>query len=133
MVRLPLRDGRRQSARDEKLAQREEAYADRMGARRRLCPCNVCLGQNHSMRFRGVVSQHLRKYGRHPFHRGSTEGFEADESDTEWDADIVEEYGVRRGENRQGTERRLDEGLNMTGLVQHTLHMYDDMVGNAYD
>ena len=71
--RLPLRDQGRKEARDQKLTRREEAIADRAGARKRKCPCNICMGENFSMRFRAVVQSHLRLYGRHPYHRGSTE------------------------------------------------------------
>ena len=72
-MRLPLRDRRRKDARDVKLIAREEAMADRQGATKRNCPCNICMGENFSLRFRAVVRQHLRLYGRHPCHRGSTE------------------------------------------------------------
>ena len=71
--RLPLRDRRRRDARDAKLNTREEIRANRQGAFKRVCPCNICCGENRSMRFRGVVRQHLDLYGRHPYHRGSTE------------------------------------------------------------
>ena len=72
-TRLPLSDRNRRIARDEKLARREEDIASRQGARKRKCPCNICMGLNHSLRFRAVVADHLRIYGRHPLHRGSTE------------------------------------------------------------
>ena len=70
---LPLRDRRHRDARDVKLSAREEAMADRQGATKRKCPCNICIGENFSLRFRAVVRQHLRLYERHPYHRGSTE------------------------------------------------------------
>ena len=72
-ARWPLRDKRRRDARDLKLAEREEAIADQIRAVKRKCPCNICMGENHSMRLRAVVRDHLRLYGRHPYHRGSTE------------------------------------------------------------
>ncbi|KAG0594870.1 hypothetical protein M758_UG117700 [Ceratodon purpureus] len=62
----------RVQARDRKLEIREEALTDRQRKSRRTCPCNICLGLNHSKRLRGTLWFHLRKYGRHPFHRGST-------------------------------------------------------------
>ena len=71
--RLPLCDNTRQLARDMKLLGREEAIANRQGARKRKCPCNICLGLNHSLRYREIVAEHLRTYGRHPTQRGSTE------------------------------------------------------------
>ncbi|KAG0572855.1 hypothetical protein KC19_VG130400 [Ceratodon purpureus] len=74
--RLPVGDSRRRELRDAKLTFREELLADRHRALKRVCPCNICMGENRSPRFRAVVWQHLRKYGRHPAHRGSTEGFE---------------------------------------------------------
>ncbi|KAG0596567.1 hypothetical protein M758_UG266000 [Ceratodon purpureus] len=85
-TRLPLADRARQLTRDMKLGQREEAIANRQRARKRKCPYNICMGLNHSMRYRKVVAERLRTYGRHPIHRGSTEDFEQDESDLEWDA-----------------------------------------------
>ena len=71
--RLPLGDIRRQEARDQKLLFREEMVADRTMAARRVCPCNVCLGENRSLRYRAIVRQHLQTYGRHPSRRGSTQ------------------------------------------------------------
>ncbi|KAG0599650.1 hypothetical protein M758_12G168900, partial [Ceratodon purpureus] len=81
--RLPLQDSRRRDARDLKLNIREEIVADRQGATKRVCPCNICMGENFSIRFRAVVREHLKLYGRHPWRRGSTEGFPKDESDGE--------------------------------------------------
>ena len=72
-IRLSLRDKRRQDARDVKLTFREELRADRTREVKRYCPCNVCLGEIRSLRYRAVVCEHLRKYGRHPYYRGSTE------------------------------------------------------------
>ena len=71
--RLPVTDMRRRDRRDAKLTFREELLADRHRQTKRLCPCNICMGENRSMRFRAVVRQHLHKYGRHPYRRGSTE------------------------------------------------------------
>lgn len=71
--RLPLADSRRRERRDAKLAFLEELLADRTNARKRVCPCNICLGQTRCVLFTSVVNDHLRQYGRHPFHRGSTE------------------------------------------------------------
>ena len=68
-----LRDRNRIIARDAKLNFREELLADRMGRHKRVCPCNICLGETRSLRFRSVVLQHLERYGRHPAHRGRTE------------------------------------------------------------
>ena len=70
---LPMQDRRRRLARDAKLNAREERLADRARATKRVCPCNICCGENRSLRYRGVVREHLKKYGRHPYHRGSTE------------------------------------------------------------
>ena len=70
--RLPLSDKRQKDARDAKLSFREELLADRTRATKRVCPCNVCLGENRSLRYRAIVRRHLRNYGRHPCHRGST-------------------------------------------------------------
>src|SRR5947209_4111196 len=72
-MRWPLRDKRRRDARDLKLAAREEAIADRVRAVKRKCPCNICMGESFSMCLRPVVRDHLRLYGRHPYHRGATE------------------------------------------------------------
>ena len=58
---------------------------------------------------------------------------EPDESDVEWNIDIIEEFGVRRGGANRDSGRRLDEGMDMDGLVQHTFHLYDRMVGNVFD
>ena len=71
--RLPLNDRRRQEERDRKLLFREEILADRQRQTKRVCKCNICLGENHSLRLRTVVSQHLHIYGRHPYHRGTTQ------------------------------------------------------------
>lgn len=71
-VRLPLTDRTRLLHRDAKLDRREEERAQRRGETRRTCPCNICLGQNHSMRPRKQVQSHLAIYGRHPYHRKST-------------------------------------------------------------
>ena len=68
-----LRDRTRIMARDVKLNFRQELLADRMGRDKRVCPCNICLGETRSLRFRSVVCQHLQRYGRHPAHRGGTE------------------------------------------------------------
>ncbi|KAG0604677.1 hypothetical protein M758_10G187700, partial [Ceratodon purpureus] len=81
--RLPLQDRRRRDVRDSKLSFREELLADRTRSLKRVCPCNICLGENRSMRYRAVVRRHLSEYGRHPYHRGSTQGFDPDESDLE--------------------------------------------------
>ncbi|KAG0595473.1 hypothetical protein M758_UG169100 [Ceratodon purpureus] len=78
-----LQDIRRIVARDRKLKFREELFADRRGSRKRVCPWNICYGENRSLRFRAVVNQHLMTYGRHPTFRGSSEGFEHDASDEE--------------------------------------------------
>lgn len=72
-MRWPLREKRRRDARDLKLAAREEAIADQQSARKRKCPCNICMGENFSMQIRAVVRDHLKLYGRHPYHRGSTQ------------------------------------------------------------
>ena len=71
--RLPIDDKRRQDARDQKLLFREELVADRTRAAKRSCPCNVCLGEVRSVRYRATVRQHLRTYGRHPCRRGTTQ------------------------------------------------------------
>ena len=74
--RLPLRSRRRISARDAKLLSREDAVGRGLGnaALKRPCPCNVCIsGVRDQELFRRTVHNHLRRYGRHPFHRGSTE------------------------------------------------------------
>lgn len=70
---LPVTNRRRQARRDAKLDAREEALADRRRDRRRSCPCNLCLGENHSIRPRAQVQSHLALYGRHPYHRKSTQ------------------------------------------------------------
>ncbi|KAG0594482.1 hypothetical protein M758_UG081500, partial [Ceratodon purpureus] len=80
---FPIRDKRRRERRDVKLSFREELLADRTGARRRLCPCNICCGETRSMRYRSIVRDHVKRYGRHPYYRGPTEGFDMDESDQE--------------------------------------------------
>ena len=72
-MRLRRGDTRRIDARDRKLQFREEIIADRTGCLKRRCPCNICLGENRSLRFRSIVRDHLKRYGRHPFHRGRTE------------------------------------------------------------
>ena len=56
-----------------------------------------------------------------------------DDSDVEWDADIIQEFGVRGGLSHAGGGGGLDDGLDMEGLVQHTFHRYDDLVGNVFD
>ena len=74
--RLPLRSTRRIAARDAKLLHREDAVAAGLGnaALKRNCPCNVCItGVRDQELLRRTVHSHLRRYGRHPFHRGSTE------------------------------------------------------------
>lgn len=71
--RLPLHDRRRRIAPDAKLSFREELLAERAGESKRLCRCNIFLGENRAMRLRTVVQEHLKVYGRHPYHRGSTE------------------------------------------------------------
>ncbi|KAG0623573.1 hypothetical protein M758_3G184200, partial [Ceratodon purpureus] len=81
--RLPIQNIQRRKARDAKLQFREELIADRTSAAKRICPCNICLGENRSLRFRAVVRDHLRRYGRHPSRRGSTQGFNSDDSDVE--------------------------------------------------
>ncbi|KAG0632027.1 hypothetical protein M758_1G299200, partial [Ceratodon purpureus] len=82
-VRFPIQDSRRINARDAKLQFREELVADRSRATKRTCPCNICLGEGRSLRFRAVVRDHLRRYGRHASQRGSTEGINSDDSDVE--------------------------------------------------
>ena len=72
-ARLPLNDNRRVIERDRKLLFREELLADLQRQVKRVCKCNNCLGENHSLRLRTIVSQHLSIYGRHPYHRGSTQ------------------------------------------------------------
>ena len=69
---LPVTDTVRQRRRDAKLDIREEMLADRRRDSRRTCPCNLCLGENHSTRPRSMVQTHLSLYGRHPYHRRST-------------------------------------------------------------
>ncbi|KAG0574955.1 hypothetical protein KC19_VG305700 [Ceratodon purpureus] len=82
-MRLPVHDNRRREARDVKLEFREELVADRIQAFRRVCACNICLGENRSLRFKAVVRDDLRRYGRHAYHQGSTQGIDPDESDAE--------------------------------------------------
>ena len=60
-------------ARDAKLDAREERLADLSGTDVRIRKCNVCVGESRSMRRRAVVKYHLRRYGRSPMLRGSTE------------------------------------------------------------
>ena len=72
-MRLLMADRRRRALRDAKLMFREELVADRTQAQKRVYPCNICLGETRSLLYRSVVNQHLRTYGRHPYHRGSTE------------------------------------------------------------
>ena len=57
------------------------------------------------------------------------QGFDNDESDSEWDSDIREEFGTRGGGHRRN-ERLLDVGMNMDGLVQHTFHIYDGIAAS---
>lgn len=70
---LPCASSRRIRARDSKLLAREEALADARGDVRRACPCNVCISGVRDVLMRASVRKHLDWYGRHPFHRGSTE------------------------------------------------------------
>ena len=71
--RLPIQSEARINARDRKLESREKAVAERRGRTHRPCPCNICLGQNHSRKTHGTIHYHLSTYGRHPYHRGSTQ------------------------------------------------------------
>lgn len=59
----------------------------------------------------------------------SLQGIRADDSDDEWDELIRLEYGVQpRGLLREIIPR-LDEGLDIDGLVQHTFNIYDNIAG----
>jgi hypothetical protein len=59
-------------ARDVKLNDREEILATQHLERLRICRCNMCLGENRSLRNIDVVKFHLNRYGQAPFLRGST-------------------------------------------------------------
>lgn len=60
---------------------------------------------------------------------GDFQGIPRDDSDDEWNGHIRLEYGVRpRGLLRE-IRPRLDEGLDIDGLVQHPFHMYDNIAG----
>jgi hypothetical protein len=62
----------RVEARDAKLNAREELVAADYLQGFRICKCNICVGENRSLRRRDVVEYHLSQYGRAPFLRGST-------------------------------------------------------------
>jgi hypothetical protein len=73
---LPLRSKRRIAARDAKLLYREDTVARELGNAplKRTCPCNVCISRVRDQELlRRTVQSHLRRFGWHPFHRGSTE------------------------------------------------------------
>lgn len=59
-------------ARDNKLNCREEDLASRHPTGLRVCKCNICRGETKSLRRSAVVVEHLTRYGRAPFLRGST-------------------------------------------------------------
>jgi hypothetical protein len=59
-------------ARDAKLNCREEQLARHRPTRLRVCKCNICRGETKSLRKSAVVVEHLTRYGRAPFLRGST-------------------------------------------------------------
>jgi hypothetical protein len=59
-------------ARDLKLSRREEFLASEHPGGLRVCKCNICREEKKSLRRTHVVREHLRKYGRAPFLRGST-------------------------------------------------------------
>jgi hypothetical protein len=58
---------------DLKLNQCEEVLARRHGHGLRICMCNICLGENRSLRKPEVVLNHLNLYGRASWLRGSTQ------------------------------------------------------------
>ena len=70
--RLPIDSLTRVRERDRKLESRERAVAEQNRRTNRACPCNICLGENHSRRTHATIRYHLEIYGRHPYHRGST-------------------------------------------------------------
>jgi hypothetical protein len=59
-------------ARDAKLNRREDMLAEQHLQQLRICKCNICVGENRSLRKKEVVAYHLSRYGRVPFLRGST-------------------------------------------------------------
>lgn len=72
LERLSVWDRRWRDARDVKLREREDLLAQGLGLRRRVCCCEICIGENRSLMLRSSADRHLKLYGRHPLLRGST-------------------------------------------------------------
>lgn len=70
---LQFESSMRVRAWDAKLLAKEEDIADGRGDLKQACPCNVFIAGVCDVLFRKTVRKHLNLFGRHLFHRGSTE------------------------------------------------------------
>ncbi|KAG0593999.1 hypothetical protein M758_UG038500 [Ceratodon purpureus] len=122
-IRRQAPSERRIRSRLSKLLGREIAHAHSNGRTRIRCPCKIHARGSTSSLTIPSYRRCLQRNGRHPWFFGSTEGFEQDTSNTEWDEHIAWYHGARAAENiRCVPQRTLDRGIGIT-----------DMVVGAYD
>ncbi|KAG0573877.1 hypothetical protein KC19_VG217600 [Ceratodon purpureus] len=72
-------------------------------------------------------------YGRDPRNYGSSKGYEADDSDQEWDDHIVHEYGLQAvAPTAHAHSVYTEDDYDLTECVTRTFNMYDDYFGERF-
>ena len=116
--------------RDTKLNCREEQLARHHPAGLRVCKCNICRGETKSLRRSAVVVEHLTRYGRAPFLRGSTKvrAQMKDFSSTEHDIHV---FGRHLSPVLTSSNRLSREFPVTTRTMSGTMPLPEDTVGDT--
>ncbi|KAG0573753.1 hypothetical protein KC19_VG206700 [Ceratodon purpureus] len=131
-IRRSVPDERRIRAREAKLLQRELQLAATKGLIRLRCPCNLCMKEQHSLKILTNYRRCLRANRRHPWFFWSTEGYEGDSSNDEWDDHMSWYYGAQVALGGVGNvPAELDLGMDVQRMLIESLDMADRIYREA--
>lgn len=125
--RVPVTDPCRRLLRKAKLWLRETTWvAHNSPDGLMLCPCSICERGNRKRFSIAECARMIEAYGRHEACWGSSEGFEVDESDDEWDAHVAETCGTLRAP-RDDSYREYHE---MESLIMDAFNYHEQFQGS---